>query len=463
MWPRPQSAASPTELAPVWYKTVARPTTTTVTASTSAHPAWTRGIAYDWTVRDTVGSSSVSLGRGQSASVTTTLAAIRTATSEANRYGASGQVCVTNGGALATEGLNIVQRLQYRSGAAAFAELAGTRTVITPVEQIAAGESRCFPYQAEFTPVAQATYRSLATITISNYDGHGGEAYGPEASAEFGIPATPSTTANDGQARLSHAVSCPAGFTCTPDDAGPWDLSGSRSLVVTMSIENVSGACDGVAEVASGATLVEGTSAEQRSASAVVSVATGSCPLSGCTRGHGYWKTHPERIAPLLPVSLGAGGTNGMTLTDSSAAVEILEMKTYGGPSNGITKLYAQLLTAKLNAAAGADTSRIAATIQSADAFLATHDYGSWARLGASARNEILGWMETLDAYNNGKMGPGVCTEPASPVKATVAAKKPVTQAQATKNASLPKATGNQQTKKASKKLPTVPLSWLAR
>jgi cell division septation protein DedD len=232
-----------------------------------------------------------------------------------------------------------------------------------------------------------------------------------------------------------------------------------------MSIENVSGACDSILEVTSGATLVEGTSAEQRSASAVVNVATGGCPLSGCTRGHGYWKNHPERITPLLPVSLGAGGTNGMTVTDASAAVKILEMKTHGTPSNGITKLYAQLLTAKLNAAAGADTSRIAATIQSADAFLATHGYESWARLGASVRNEILGWMETLDAYNNGKMGPGVCTEPATPVKATAAAKKPVTQAQATKSVSPPKKTGNQQTstKKESKKLPTVPLSWLAR
>ena len=82
--------------------------------------------------------------------------------------------------------------------------------------------------------------------------------------------------------------------------------------------------------------------------------------------------------------------------------VQVLEMKTFGSASNGITKLYAQLLAAKLNKANGADTSTVKTVLSAADSFLASTDYTSWNSLNAQTKNAVLGWMNTLDLYNNG-------------------------------------------------------------
>ena len=77
--------------------------------------------------------------------------------------------------------------------------------------------------------------------------------------------------------------------------------------------------------------------------------------------------------------------------------------------SNGINKLYAQLLAAKLNIANGASGSAIASTISAADAFLAANDSLSWKGLSKASQNTVLGWMTALDNYNNGLSGPAHC------------------------------------------------------
>jgi hypothetical protein len=79
--------------------------------------------------------------------------------------------------------------------------------------------------------------------------------------------------------------------------------------------------------------------------------------------------------------------------------------------SNGVNKLYAQLLTAKLNINKGADGSSVASTITSADAFLATHNSLDWKNLTKSQQQQVLGWVTTLDNYNNGLIGPGHCSQ----------------------------------------------------
>lgn len=140
-------------------------------------------------------------------------------------------------------------------------------------------------------------------------------------------------------------------------------------------------------------------------------------PGAGCTLTIGYWKTHagftgrnPDQVTPLLPVWLGTpGGTDSIEVTTAQQAVDTLSMKVYGDPSNGITKLYAQLLGAKLNIASGADGSAVASTIAAADAFLATHSYTDWASLTLTQQQQVLTWMNTLDEYNIGAIGPGHC------------------------------------------------------
>ena len=139
-------------------------------------------------------------------------------------------------------------------------------------------------------------------------------------------------------------------------------------------------------------------------------------PQDGCTLTIGYWKTHAgfgpqaDMVTVHLPIWLGTdGGAQSMHVTDAQMAVDILSMFTYGVPSNGITKLYAQLLGAKLNIDNGADYSAVSATIASADAYLAAHSWTEWDSLSKNTKKMIIGWMSNLDDYNNGDIGPGHC------------------------------------------------------
>jgi hypothetical protein len=137
-----------------------------------------------------------------------------------------------------------------------------------------------------------------------------------------------------------------------------------------------------------------------------------------CTYSKGYWKNHagfgPQDnvVTPLLPIWLGNDdGDKGIPVTDSAIAVDVLVMKTYGYPSNGFAKLYAQLLAAKLNVANGADDSEIADYISTADDFLSNYDWNDWDSLDKEDRQMINDWMEMFDGYNNGNIGPGHCDD----------------------------------------------------
>ena len=139
----------------------------------------------------------------------------------------------------------------------------------------------------------------------------------------------------------------------------------------------------------------------------------------GCTRTIGYWKTHagfgpqPDMVTDLLPVWLGTAGEEmSLAVTTAAIAVDVLNMHTYGHPSNGITKLYAQLLATKLNIASGASVpAMVSDAIMDADAFLADNDDSAWSELSDEDQQMVLDWKDTLDAYNNGDIGPGHCDE----------------------------------------------------
>lgn len=138
-------------------------------------------------------------------------------------------------------------------------------------------------------------------------------------------------------------------------------------------------------------------------------------PPAGCTLTIGYWKTHAgftgnnaDAVTQYLPIWLGtAGGAASTQVTTATQAVSILSMS--GGASNGIVKLKAQLLGAKLNIAAGASSAAVSATIAAADAFLATNAASSWSSLPNQTKAQVNSWMTALDNYNNGRVGPGHC------------------------------------------------------
>jgi hypothetical protein len=136
----------------------------------------------------------------------------------------------------------------------------------------------------------------------------------------------------------------------------------------------------------------------------------------GCTRTKGYWMTHAgfgpqdDVVTPLLPIWLGdSDGDKSIAVTDNGIAYDILGQHEYGHPNNSITKLYAQLLAAKLNFASGASGEDVADTVDDADAFLADHDWNDWASLSDDDKDMVRGWHGMLDRYNKGEIGPGHC------------------------------------------------------
>lgn len=139
-------------------------------------------------------------------------------------------------------------------------------------------------------------------------------------------------------------------------------------------------------------------------------------PPPFCPRTIGFWKNHAgcggkcdDLVTPLLPIWLGEkGAAKAIEVTTAEIAVDILEMKTYGHPSNGITKLYAQLLGTKLNLEAGyasggvvMDSKTISQHIKYADSFLAGHDWQDWDALDAGQKKQVLAWKDVFDKFNN--------------------------------------------------------------
>jgi hypothetical protein len=155
------------------------------------------------------------------------------------------------------------------------------------------------------------------------------------------------------------------------------------------------------------------------SSSASVKVNVVCEPPSGCTRTIGYWKTHAgfgpqaDVVSPLLPIWLGtAAGAKSINVTTAAKAVQLLSFRGSNNvfaASNGINKLYAQLLGTKLNAKSGASISGVSATIAAADAFLANNDSLSWSGLSSTQKATVNGWMSKLDSYNNGNEGTRHC------------------------------------------------------
>ncbi len=136
----------------------------------------------------------------------------------------------------------------------------------------------------------------------------------------------------------------------------------------------------------------------------------------GCTHSKGYWKTHAgfgpqtDIVTPLLPIWLGNdGGDKSLAVTDAQIAYDVLQQQTYGHPSNGITKLYAQLLTTKLNIANGAVGDAIADVISEVDNWLAINNWMDWGNLSKQDKRMVLRWKVKLNAYNDGDIGPGHC------------------------------------------------------
>ncbi len=388
---------------------------TTLSASKTATGANEHRVVYDWDLDKAASPSSLTFDGGQTKDVSYTLTATRSLTSDTTVAKVTGEICVTNGGAVTTENLTLVDQVLYKTGGGAFQPLAGATQTLYPAE-LAPGGSSCTPYEIIFTPVPGAQYKNNVDVTITNHSGSLGTPKGPSPSADFSLPATPTLVEIDKTASLSDVLTCPTGFTCVYDpNTSSWNLlSGSQTISYVVHVTRTSATCGQSFTLNNTATLTEGMTQQTHTDSASVGLMTETCPTpppgtgGSCTRTIGYWKTHPTVTATLLPIWLGTASTGkSIQVTTSAQAVTLLNMS--GQASNGINKLYAQLLGTKLSIASGAPSSSVASAITAADAFLALYNSANWNTLSSAQKNQVLSWMTTFDQFNNGLIGPAHC------------------------------------------------------
>ncbi len=197
---------------------------TTLSATKTATGYWER--EFEWTIDKSVTPATWNLFTGDSGTSQYTIEVTKSA--PVDTYGVRGEICVTNGGDVATENLKLVDQVEYKTGAGQFQPLVGASQTITPATQLKPGETGCYPYDISFTPVAGAQYRNSVKVTITNHSGHLGEGFGPEPKADFSLPASP-TLINDSinvddtngdlwEFSASGSVSYMKTFTCDADE-----------------------------------------------------------------------------------------------------------------------------------------------------------------------------------------------------------------------------------------------------
>jgi hypothetical protein len=397
--------------------------TTTLTVSKTATGFAERQRQDSWWIGSSVSPPSDTVLPGQSDTLSYTIAIVRSPGTLTDVYGARGRICIGNTGPAATDSLILDDHVQYRiPGDTALHELYGGIISGFPASlTLAPGDTSCFDYEYRFTPVPDATYHNVVQASIDNYAGHPGVFFGPEATADFTLPDSLGATAYDTSAVVTDSRYCPPGFSCAPSDSGPWYVFGDDTLRLTSTLHNDSAPCGVFEPVWDGATLTT-TGGMQRTASDSALVYTGDCS-PGCTHTALYWLAHagflagtPDLISPLLPVQLGmppdSGNPNGtgILVTTARQAAIILRDGLSLNRWNGIAQLRAQLLAAKLNAAAGASTASVADIISAADIFLTTYDMSSWSRLSIRQRARARALALKLEEWNIGQTGPGRCT-----------------------------------------------------
>jgi hypothetical protein len=117
----------------------------------------------------------------------TTLAAYKTVdicSVSTNVWRYSGEIALWNEGAVATENLSIIDKIQYKTGTTwvnAFTALAGSGVIPAGTTQATAV---IFPYSVD-SAALPGTIRNVASITITNHSGSLGIPKGPEPKATF--------------------------------------------------------------------------------------------------------------------------------------------------------------------------------------------------------------------------------------------------------------------------------------
>jgi hypothetical protein len=343
---------------------------------------------YTWNIQKSADQSSLTLVTGQTATVNYVVN-VGTTKADSN-WAATGQITVNNPAPIDATVNSIAD--------AVGSIVANVNCPGTAPYTVKASQSLVCTYQMSLPDGSGGTNTATATLqNHANGAASGTTDFKGTAQVDF---SSPQITSVDGTASLSDTYpnsGLPATVNAkdTPLTFNYARLVGPYSSAGTYSVDNT--------------VTVKGTDTGKGGTSSVSIPVTVTAPSSGgCTRTIGYWKTHPSAVTPLLPIWLGT--QNGAKSVDVTTSTQAVTIEGIPDASNGIDKLYAQLLAAKLSIKAGADSSAVSSTISAADSFLATHNDGDWSSLSSTDSSQVLAWATALDDYNNGITGPGHCS-----------------------------------------------------
>lgn len=134
-------------------------------------------------------------------------------------------------------------------------------------------------------------------------------------------------------------------------------------------------------------------------------------PGQGCTLTQGFWKTHSARgPAPYSSgwQALGVDEENTLFFNSGSSWYTVFWTAPRG---NAFYNLAHQYMAAKLNVLNGASSvPDVVAALAGAESLFSGLAAGS-TTLTEAQRTDALAWASTLDAFNNGAIGPGHCDE----------------------------------------------------
>lgn len=373
----------------------------------------------------------------------------RSLVSTYTEYLVEGVIVEKNGGAAATIGLNVTDTLLIKSACTSGGYVPVKTVVIdvssNPVLDPNEIGTYAYSFKVNLTPEQVGChFKNEATVTILNHGGHtqgcNGQCkdspvpcpFGPtfRADGDLIFPTTPEIVEYNETAKINDIVTLPSNFTClsevpsgdvyiATDPACVFDsVTGIGFCDVIKQVCNAGAACDyyyPIVDYIRLMTVEETVSQVVNSNSVTVSAYSGPCS-TGCSLTIGYWKTHAgftgnnaDRVTPFLPIRLGCPiatpYTKGVNVTSALQSTAILTFNALaGGAADGLNKVAAQLLAAKLNIANGASSTPVASTITSADNYLCQYGFnpGTWSTLSNSIKNAINGVASTLDQYNNG-------------------------------------------------------------
>jgi hypothetical protein len=116
----------------------------------------------------------------------------------------------------------------------------------------------------------------------------------------------------------------------------------------------------------------------------------------GCTYTQGYYK---NKGSDLLPT--------GNFYLSGQSWLSVLDTAPKGG--NPYYVLAHQFIAASINAKSASTTVAVNAALTGAAAYFAKATPDNWSVSGTYSKDQLTGWADVLDAYNNGATGPGHC------------------------------------------------------